>query len=334
MASSPDSDRTTISAGSSEEKPLKRDVGIGAGNYSEFGSDEDNIDASFEEELSPEVADEILRKLDHYYSLSSNDYEDIVLLEPCDPELFAQVLKWRDRIGRKFRVSLLNGKLMAELPLGPHENACGYFDMMAYRYNDSVGGGRQKPLRVDRSEYYFLDNGIKVEPDAQFRVADRHCPNLVIEVANTDSVAKTHQKAAQYLTLSDNIMMVGVVKIYPNGAMLYLQYSRSLPQPINNIDLIVPDFGVSFGPTPMSSVQVGNVLQATHLELANLRGYFANNQGPNEPCLEPHMPSYQVTYPRHLLLCLDLAGQQVDQRWNQYGDWQLDLFDLQTHILR
>ncbi len=142
MATSPDSGRTTPSAGSSEEKPLKREVGIGSRNHSEFGSDQDNIDTSFEEELSPEVADEILRKLSHYYSLSSNDYEDIVLLEPCDPELFAQVLQWRDRIGRKFRVSLLNGKLMTELPLGPHENASGCFDRLAFEYNISVVGGR------------------------------------------------------------------------------------------------------------------------------------------------------------------------------------------------
>ncbi len=83
-----------------------------------------------------------------------------------------------------------------------------------------VGGRRNEPLRVHRIASYVLTNGIEVEPDAQFRIMQRHGPNLVVEVANTDSVATTHLKAAQYLALSDNIMMVAAVKIYPNGAML------------------------------------------------------------------------------------------------------------------
>ncbi len=76
MASSPASGRTTLS----EEKPLKLGVGIGSGNHSEFGSDEDSIDdACFKERLSPEVAEEILRKVDYYYSLSSHDYDTTIV---------------------------------------------------------------------------------------------------------------------------------------------------------------------------------------------------------------------------------------------------------------
>lgn len=279
------------------------------------------------------TVDLVLRRL-----RDKNDrrHGNILLLEQCSIELKEAVEVRLRTLNFAPRLFVEKGALFVEeLAIGPvHEAAVSFFAAQRGAYNYAVTGTYSFPLRGSGSADHHLQRGF-VNPDCSFEVwhlPPRGCPNVVVEVGDSQNVESLHHKARRYFAESDNILIVVVVKLYEkedSGAMVVLVYHRS-----HDASDLVPVEGVSFGTIALRAELVQELIYITHIPLHHLRGWYEGNVGDNTPCTEPDLDTYRLVLPHHLLLAVNVEGEDVapDFRDNAQ-DWSIDLYTLQTDVM-
>ncbi len=292
--------------------------------------------------LSPEDSEELERRLRSLEALPRTDAESeyTILWDNCTREFYDEIGDYVERTGRKTRVEYIGGRAVIS-ELGPpsfqHEAAAQFFSGMASTYNTQNGSPMDTlPLKPNGAAGYNLDDGRRsqVSPDNQLRMRGRSCPNVIVEVAHTQTLLDLCDKAKSYIKLSANIMIVCGIKIFPNRALLFLLYERpgayfGMLMP-NHVPLI-PSIAISFGPAAMTTAQVNEFSMYTGMPIHRLRGFYDgqevyNNHDP--PCRDLGQAPYMVCLPRNLLLSEDNFG-HVNEAYSAFGDMEIDLYKLQ-----
>lgn len=288
--------------------------------------DSDNVDVD-------EAIDLVLHRL---RGSNVRRHGNLLLLERCTTELKDIVATHLRKINIVPRLFVEKGALFVEeLAIGPvHEAAVTFFSVQKGAYNQALTGTYSFPLRGTGSANHHLNHGT-VNPDCSFQVVrfpPRGCPNVVVEVGDSQNVESLHHKACRYLHESDNILIVVVVKVYEregNGAMVVLVYHRN-----HDAVVTVPVEGVSFGTIALRAELVQELIEMTHIPLHRLRGWYEGNVGDNTPCTELDMDTYRLMLPHHLVLAVNVEGGEVAPEYRDNAqDWSIDLYTLQTDLV-
>ncbi len=306
-----------------------------------------DFDSTRPKSLSPSDCEVLESKLRSLETLNHTDSEadSTILWEDCTQEMYDQIFDYIESSGRRTRVDYIGGRVIIS-ELGPaiyHENAAAFFTTEVGCYNKRKSDDSSFPLTSSLSATYELsdDNGKKslVMPDAQFRFIDRHCPNVIVEVGNTQTLPSLCEKAESYIRQSTNIMLVCAVKIYRNRALLFLLYQRPpeyfgmrIP---SNVPL-TPILAISFGPVAMTAEQIEEFAMSTGMPRDGLRGFYDVHERfsiHDLPCAGRNQAPYMVRLPHYLLFSKDDFG-TVDREYSAYGDLEFDLFQLQGSIIR
>ena len=220
-----------------------------------------------------------------------------------------------------------------EYPLGNvHEAASDFFSRKYCGYNLQCSNTDDNPLISTGSASHYLNDGSEMQPDKSFKVPHRGCPNIVVEIGMSQSLESLHDKAVRYLTTTDNIMIVITIKIYSahnnDCRMICCMYLRQQNQ---NND--TPVRAISFG---TAAVSLPDLMDTTGVAIENVRGLFEpHGDFQGDPiCNQAGMEAYQLRLPRQLLLAEDNVGININANNINYPDWIIDLFALQTTILR
>ncbi len=289
-------------------------------------------------DLGLEVIDEIERRRQSLEILPRTEDGDIIFWDSCSREFFDQVSdRLEESDGKIPRLEYIDGRIIiSELDTSPaHETGSRCCCSVVGMYNHNRTGSIDIPLAAVGSAGYNLHDRRRscVAPDEQFTVPGRPGPNLVVEVGHSQSLRSLCNKADGYLRYSENIMLVAVVKIYENRALLFLLYQRSIfGRLLTDEEAVRPSLALSFGPVAMTRDQVQEFTKCTGMAAGHLRGYYANNQHKDPPCLGLGQALYQVSFPHHLLLSGDNLG-EVDEAYMAFGDMETDLYELQDAIL-
>lgn len=291
-------------------------------------------------DLSNELTAELRAKFINFHDLHINKFGDPILLVECNKELYDRIVDWM-RGHMSIKCALTSHQLVIhELPISAaHEAASRCITAERTSYNMSTGNGLHYPLKARGSADYILyrdDDEEVVQPDEQYCVHKRACPNLVVEVGVIQTLPSLHNRAVRYLTMSDNILLVVIIKIFhrdsENGpAMLALLYQRNLHQrAVITSDQIHPTSAVSFGLSSLNIAEIEMLEYITGFPRTNLRGFLED--GYDSPCTMGNMSLYELVIPVSYLLNEDNYG-VINRQWLGCGDWRIDLHHLQTEIL-
>jgi hypothetical protein len=228
--------------------------------------------------------------------------------------------------------------LITEYPRQAHESAASFFGTQIERhmtYKFQLSEVDPRPLKVKGSADRRLSNSCK-QPDESITVARRGCPNLVVEIARSQTVESLHTVCSNYFTQSNNIMIVVGVKIFtlriiegivhrPMVLFLYLrqaaQTRRQLPYYIQNM--------ISFGNIELSSAEADQIFGS----VSNYPPLVGVGCLSFPACDRRELPEYQLSIPYAHLLCIGNTADEAEVAEAYRQNWTLDLHALQEEIL-
>ncbi|RHZ74334.1 hypothetical protein Glove_226g4 [Diversispora epigaea] len=224
---------------------------------------------------------------------------------------------------------LIDGKIEAyDIPDDSHASVQGKLISIMDGWNNQLIVTGERDVIMGPRSVYRGDINVRpkhLQPQQPQRPqplrAGRHCPNLVVEIGNTESLSHLHEMVVGYFSLQTTIQLYLTIKLFPpcprnnTFALLALLYSRNNPNP--TIPIIVK----SFGTAPLSAA-TRNYLQNTINVPVNIItgvGFEA------VPCNMVNIPEYQLAIPTNQLFNGARGGVPIDIPQNFY----IDLFVLQ-----
>lgn len=217
-----------------------------------------------------------------------------------------------------------------EVPSEVHEATAEIFAGLAERYNCSVSGNdsRNWLLTPIGSKTIQIRRGFSKEPDKGYHRPKRCTPNLIVEIANTQTMTRLYDVCQFWFELPNVLLFVGIKLYEPvqyqvdgvlenRRAIVALLFARE--------DVEVPARVISFGDREPSDTEHNDIEWIAHGTPIEGVGFPAG-----VPCNAYGIPMYQLPLPGDLLLALDEDGDRVVRSplREQYPDWTIDLFDL------
>jgi hypothetical protein len=278
------------------------------------------------------LLDEVNAKLRDIPGLTVEHGSPIVL-EYCTQAMLDMIEDNFSELGLPFpRMRVERNKLcLEEYSISTeHEEIARAFDYFATRYNTSISGDFSDPLRLQGSASYDMSFGA-VQPDCRYevrRTPARNCPNMVVEIAISQTLEDLHHKCLRYLNESSNVLVAIAVKVFAadnfvDRVLLAMVYIRNA----DGQRVEVPETAVSFGPAVMSLTLTNRVMQVTHV--AGVSG-FVEGKDPLIPCDRPGIEQYLLTINHQLLLAINDEGGDVAPHHVNAPDLVMDLY----HVLK
>lgn len=248
-----------------------------------------------------------------------------VLLEPCSQDTMDDLVKQLRRLRKSVpRMFVERGTLYLE-EADDHESIVAAFNAQVVTYNMSIGIHHTLPLEMLGSSQCMLAHG-KVQPDSKYvvcTVPPRGCPNLVVEVAMSQTFRALHHKANRYFDESPNVLVAIAVKAYSrNQVLLALVYERSSGSS-------APTTAVSFGARPMPAELAHEVMATTGA--AQVTGYVEGHN-PLIPCDRYGIQQYLLRIDHRLALAINDTGRQVAPEHENAPELVFDLFEIQESL--
>lgn len=261
-------------------------------------------------------------------------YGNDIIQQNVTNEEFDRWKSTQDETRRKYWLFIDNSILLTEQYLtAAHERASFFFAVKAVVYNLQLSGHDSMPLEAQGSYDRRLRYSCK-QPDQSFAVVDRHCPNLLVEVAVSQTLESLHVVCSNYFLQSDNIMIAIGIKLFGpqvidgiiyRPMLLFLYLRQVIP---NHEPYTIRD-AISFGNSALSSEEVNDIMRF----IPNAPQLVGVGHGYPD-CARRQLPCYQLQIPYAHLLCIDNNANTADIQSSYQHDWIIDLYDLQETILR
>jgi hypothetical protein len=252
-----------------------------------------------------------------------------------------QYTAWRDaceQYGMKLKFdfeSQFGNVYLTEYPCATHDRPLSTVLRILYDFSN----------RTDEKFEVFVDQMINLlcggsySPNSALRYDEREffCPNLVIEVANTQTFAAVFQKSINYIQRTTNVMAAFFVKIFevvdrtvgdvPMIAGLVSREARCKHEYFLN-------YLISFGTIPLTERDYNELVSAGADPENNLVGIGVEGY---PACNAQGIDCYCIEIPPIVLYTRDLNGLEIDaQHLDAIGipvSLILDLFTVQTAAL-
>jgi hypothetical protein len=188
-------------------------------------------------------------------------------------------------------------------PSPQHEAVHASVTYSVQSYNVALNGDPNYPILIRGSSQVNVGSQIH-SPDAQYKVFNRPCPNMVVEASDTQGLAELVRKLRLYIENTNNIMFALGFKFLPvqgGVGLLAIGYSREFgtQQPL---------FVINFGTTNISPQAEASILQAAQLHDTAL---FTGLGYGDAECNLPNMQAYRIEIRREWILCSDYVGVQL-----------------------
>ncbi|CAG8591251.1 1_t:CDS:1 [Diversispora eburnea] len=225
---------------------------------------------------------------------------------------------------------LIDGKIEAyDMPDESHAYVQGELSFIMRSWSNQLAVTGERDLIVNSRSVYRGDINVRpkhIQPQQPQRPqpprAGQHCPNLVVEIGNTEGLGHLHRKVVGYFSSQTTTQLYLAIKLFPprpnnTFALLALLYSRNNPNP--TIPVIVKSFG-----TASLSIPTRNYLQNTINVPVNIITGVGIGPVPI-PCDRVNIPEYQLAIPTNPLFNGARGGVPIGTP--QY--FYIDLFVLQ-----